>query len=309
METPLDVLSMAATLIHDQLNKANKNKDDRDRSVERDSASTAGQKELPTRIKKERRRHERHHDLISSAARARKERLVPDVDDSDRPLDMTVNRRCSPPPYSSSVGGVATGASYPMRYPSPPDYSGRPSVITCATSVRSSPAPSCPSPCGSTGSARSATTLSGSSPPRPSAADAEAGNSRPHRREIISSGVCDPVIDEHFRRSLGERYSHLFASSSPGSPSSSSGSAAHGAGGASDPASLSAASRDGATAANKLPSTLNVTGLSVDDHFAKALGETWLKLQSETKEKEASADPQPGSPLSSSAQRQGLLLT
>jgi len=47
----------------------------------------------------------------------------------------------------------------------------------------------------------------------------------------------------------------------------------------------------------------------VDDHFAKALGETWLKLQSETKEKEANTDSQPGSPLPSSAQRQGLLLT
>lgn len=47
----------------------------------------------------------------------------------------------------------------------------------------------------------------------------------------------------------------------------------------------------------------------VDDHFAKALGETWLKLQSETKEKEASTDSQPGSPLPSSSQRQGLLLT
>lgn len=49
--------------------------------------------------------------------------------------------------------------------------------------------------------------------------------------------------------------------------------------------------------------------MTVDDHFAKALGETWLKLQSETKEKEANTDSQPGSPLPSSAQRQGLLLT
>ena len=45
----------------------------------------------------------------------------------------------------------------------------------------------------------------------------------------------------------------------------------------------------------------------VDDHFAKALGETWLKLQSETKEKEGNSDSQPGSPLPS--QRQGLILT
>ena len=72
-------------------------------------------------------------------------------------------------------------------------------------------------------------------------------------------------------------------------------------------------------------STVSVTGLSVDDHFAKALGETWLKLQNETsagkesgKEESASVavapagvvvDPaQPGSPLSAK-QRHGLLLT
>lgn len=101
---------------------------------------------------------------------------MPEEADDDRPLDMTVNRRSSPPPY---------------RYPSPSDYSGRPSVITCAStsSVRSSPG--CASPCGSTGSARSSSNLS----PRPSAdaPDAAAGaggGGRPHRREIISSGPC-----------------------------------------------------------------------------------------------------------------------
>ena len=92
--------------------------------------------------------------------------------DDERPLDMTVNRRSSPPPY---------------RYPSPSDYSGRPSVITCAStsSVRSSPG--CASPCGSTGSARSSSNLS----PRPSA-DAPGDGARPaHRREIISSGSSE----------------------------------------------------------------------------------------------------------------------
>lgn len=59
--------------------------------------------------------------------------------------------------------------------------------------------------------------------------------------------MCDPVIDEHFRRSLGERYTHLFASS-PSSTSSTS-----------NPATTNdSSSRD----ANKMPSTVNVTGLS-----------------------------------------------
>lgn len=124
--------------------------------------------------------------------------------------------------------------------------------------------------------------------------------------------MCDPVIDEHFRRSLGERYTHLFASSSTSSTTSN----------------LATSNDSTSREANKLPSTVNVTGLSgilqqqtnkclvssnslflflVDDHFAKALGETWLKLQSETKEKEGNSDSQPGSPLPS--QRQGLILT
>jgi len=108
--------------------------------------------------------------------------------------------------------------------------------------------------------------------------------------------MCDPVIDEHFRRSLGERYTHLFASS---------------------PASSSLAAADSSshpsTESKTLASTVNVTGLSVDDHFAKALGETWLKLQNETnKDKEvgvnSDAQPQqPDSPLPS--QRPKLILT
>lgn len=312
METPLDVLSRAATLIHDQLHRSSKQKDDRDLTTNRAGADNEGggsSKELPTRTKKERRRHERHHELLSTAARARKERVpvaMESADEVDRPLDMSTGRRASPPPYpaAGSSSGVGIPPSYPLRYPSPPDYGSasgpRPSVITCASSLRSSPAPSCPSPCGSTSSSASQSrtiTANGSSSPPPRSRPAADGETRlpPQRREIISSGMCDPVIDEHFRRSLGERYTHLFASSSPSSTSNSTNT-------------NDSSSRDGG-AANKMPSTVNVTGLSVDDHFAKALGETWLKLQSETKEKEASTDSQPGSPLPSSSQRQGLLLT
>jgi hypothetical protein len=50
---------------------------------------------------------------------------------------------------------------------------------------------------------------------------------------------CDPVIEEHFRRSLGKNYKEP------------------------EPA-----------AAN----SVSITG-SVDDHFAKALGETWLQIK------------------------------
>ena len=114
--------------------------------------------------------------------------MVEAADEVDRPLDMSTGRRASPPPYpAGSSGGLP---SYPMRYPSPPDYaSARPSVITCASSLRSSPAPSCPSPCGSTSSSTSQPrTTSGSPPPPRARPAADVAPPPPQRREIISSG-------------------------------------------------------------------------------------------------------------------------
>lgn len=111
----------------------------------------------------------------------------------DRPLDFSTGRRASPPPYSAVAAGSSSSGlpSYPLRYPSPPDYSSsaRPSVITCASSLRSSPAPSCPSPCGSTSSSTSQPRGTTGSP-RPAA------DGQQQRREIISSGS----FFSHFNR-------------------------------------------------------------------------------------------------------------
>ncbi|XP_034946081.1 transcription cofactor vestigial-like protein 4 isoform X2 [Chelonus insularis] len=73
------------------------------------------------------------------------------------------------------------------------------------------------------------------------------------RTGIKSSGiVSDPAIDEHFKRSLGlEEYAAVFNGSS--------------------------------STVDKEP------GLSVDDHFAKALGETWTKLQATNRSKESTS--------------------
>ncbi|XP_018394463.1 PREDICTED: uncharacterized protein LOC108773221 isoform X2 [Cyphomyrmex costatus] len=70
------------------------------------------------------------------------------------------------------------------------------------------------------------------------------------QRTIIrtTGGVSDPAIDEHFKRSLGPKnYAAVF----------------------------------NATTTDK------ETGLSVDDHFAKALGETWTRLQAINRTKES----------------------
>ncbi|XP_071401047.1 transcription cofactor vestigial-like protein 4 isoform X2 [Centroberyx affinis] len=58
------------------------------------------------------------------------------------------------------------------------------------------------------------------------------------QRKANANTVCDPVIEEHFRRSLGKNYK--------------------------EPEPVS--------------NSVSITG-SVDDHFAKALGETWLQIK------------------------------
>lgn len=72
--------------------------------------------------------------------------------------------------------------------------------------------------------------------------------------------MCDPIIDEHFRRSLGKDYVAVFSNNNVSTKETS----------------------KPAKAIPKAPSSvielMDNSGLSVDDHFAKALGDTWLKL-------------------------------
>lgn len=63
--------------------------------------------------------------------------------------------------------------------------------------------------------------------------------------------ACDPVIEEHFRRSLGKNYKEP------------------------EP-----------TATN----SVSITG-SVDDHFAKALGETWLQIKNKGSPSSSGSSP------------------
>jgi len=180
-------------------------------------------KDLPTRQRKLERSESRRNDpLTAPKLRVKRQDSATysdagedarggHPDPSDAPLDMSVGpRRGSPPPYRARVSPPP--AWRPGQY-------GRPSVITCG----------------------------------PGRSDSEDGGGSDtaddlRTREVIKDfpGVCDPVIDEHFRRSLGKHYASLFKSSSPSPPQ---------------------AKPD------------DVTGMSVDDHFAKALGDTWVKLQ------------------------------
>ncbi|XP_063226293.1 transcription cofactor vestigial-like protein 4 isoform X2 [Bacillus rossius redtenbacheri] len=108
-----------------------------------------------------------------------------------------------------------------------------------------------------------------------------------YSRRDMQSGMCDPVIDEHFRRSLGKDYVGIFSNE------------------------LSPADHD-----NNNQDSVALIGLSVDDHFAKALGDTWRQLQSKEGDEEArtsapggatAANPAPPAPLRT--QRAGVLST
>lgn len=90
-----------------------------------------------------------------------------------------------------------------------------------------------------------------------------------HTMTDRDGGVCDPVIDEHFRRSLGKDYLSIFSDHKQEDIRE----AVH-----------------SSSAESDLKGDIVGSALSVDDHFAKALGETWLKLQrGETKVSSPSA--------------------
>uniref|UniRef100_A0A803KA36 Vestigial like family member 4 n=1 Tax=Xenopus tropicalis TaxID=8364 RepID=A0A803KA36_XENTR len=76
------------------------------------------------------------------------------------------------------------------------------------------------------------------------------------RRPSNTTTACDPVVEEHFRRSLGKNYKEP----------------------------------------EPVANSVSITG-SVDDHFAKALGETWLQIK-------AAKDGGPSSPESASRRGQ-----
>ncbi|XP_058808920.1 transcription cofactor vestigial-like protein 4 [Phymastichus coffea] len=124
----------------------------------------------------------------------------------------------------------------------------RPSVIVPVTSAAPQAAPGLLSPGGGPAAAPPAD-------PADAAAATPAGGARGQRRAgVRSAGVpSDPAIDEHFKRSLGlKEYAAVFDAS--GRPNA---------------------------AADKEP------GLTVDDHFAKALGETWTRLQATSRGKQS----------------------
>ncbi|NXX42797.1 VGLL4 protein, partial [Tricholaema leucomelas] len=123
----------------------------------------------------------------------------------DQPLALTKNSTDA----TRTVGIAPTLTSVERQQ-------NRPSVITCASaSTRNCNLSHCPIAHSGCGSAVPA-----------------------YRRPSSTTTACDPVVEEHFRRSLGKNYKEP----------------------------------------EPVANSVSITG-SVDDHFAKALGDTWLQIK------------------------------
>ncbi|XP_022917402.2 transcription cofactor vestigial-like protein 4 isoform X1 [Onthophagus taurus] len=86
-------------------------------------------------------------------------------------------------------------------------------------------------------------------------------------RDDLPSGIsmCDPIIDEHFRRSLGKDYIAIFSNNNVSKE-------------------IATVRPPPAKSTTSVIELMDTAGLSVDDHFAKALGDTWLKLNKKESE-------------------------
>lgn len=183
---------------------------------------------------------------------------------NEAPLNLSITNGSSVSSESGSHGNH--GGHSPSQ--------SRPSVITCAASASSV-----------NGRYESSGSLSSS----------------PSRREI-QSDICDPAIEEHFRRSLGKNYpdfmgKHTSATPSPplATPHGNALTTPHPITMASQPNRQVSPSRTSPPTGPKVKAIINsnvsITG-SVDDHFARALGDsTWSALKAKN-EQEA---PMPGS--------------
>ncbi|CAH1970708.1 unnamed protein product, partial [Acanthoscelides obtectus] len=97
---------------------------------------------------------------------------------------------------------------------------------------------------------------------RPSVITAQQNGGSNGRDELPQGmSMCDPIIEEHFRRSLGSAYHAVFQKESPPPP-----------------APKSPPKPPTPVTPTSVIQLMDSEGLSVDDHFAKALGDTWKKL-------------------------------
>ncbi|XP_037907187.1 transcription cofactor vestigial-like protein 4 isoform X2 [Hermetia illucens] len=263
MESPLEVLSRAATMVQDNANEAR-----------------LTTKELPTTKWRRDRRlraneyHHHSHSSSSSMSPLSPQNLhhphSPQNSTNNtngnmvRPLSETTQNSITETPLDMSV----TSAMVKQRSPPPPYREPLPGSTFATALARPSVITQAP-------------------PKRDSNNHNQNFNSISNRENdnsvtAESNSVCDPVIDEHFRRSLGADYMNLFKKkSSP--PTSSASSPQEPQPAPPGPQQKDEESEEQHSPKHRTTVTVNgeSVGTSVDDHFAKALGDTWKKLQAD----------------------------
>ncbi|XP_076335569.1 uncharacterized protein LOC143238864 isoform X2 [Tachypleus tridentatus] len=271
-ETPLDVLSKAVALVETEGEPESRVLDD--------SQIPPSSKELPTKSHKLKRTKERRHTLGGKPRNKKSSSPHLNIGASESQAEGTLSFTKDLPGYitpplnmshssfsfsgmlpSYTSGNEVLSGMERKRHSTPyiftdsvSDYNQpldmtkkccknmeqqsqqrRPSVITCAPALMRS---HCQRKDHSPGAPLSPL-LSETSPTGSSLSHSDDNVQPGYRREVVS-GMCDPVIDEHFRRSLGKDYPEFLSSATPTTPS---------------------------------------VSITVDDHFAKALGDIWLRLQ------------------------------
>uniref|UniRef100_T1J0G7 Uncharacterized protein n=1 Tax=Strigamia maritima TaxID=126957 RepID=T1J0G7_STRMM len=208
-ETPLDVLSRAASLLDSQVMPCTI-------VAEQDTVNTSSVHDLPRRGVKSRRKERRDLEYSSIKLRTRRtagtqtksvcvmqETNDPETEEDsmsssevaecesnteeencDSPLDMTTTNRNSTSPSCdlNKRNSAISSSQFVMEQQ-------RPSVITCTSALM-----------------QRKKNISSDISRNSKKSDVKHG----HRREVLS-GMCDPVIDEHFRRSLGKDYPEMFS--------------------------------------------------------------------------------------------------
>ncbi|KAK9754804.1 Transcription cofactor vestigial-like protein 4 [Popillia japonica] len=93
--------------------------------------------------------------------------------------------------------------------------------------------------------------------------------------------MCDPIIDEHFRRSLGKDYDYVAIFANNNIPKE-----------VIPPPPKAPASPKESANKQCVIQLMDSEGLTVDDHFAKALGDTWFKLKKQEPEIKNNTTPE-----------------
>ncbi len=148
------------------------------------------------------------------------------ITEEEKPLDMSNKKYRN---TENSESQRSESRSEPSR--SPPNsltklfgQQMRPSVITCASSLLKSQTQQSLSPTSKCHSCSTTDDLSqkcdnsgdcyiSDNSSDNTGLDRNANTCKRHRIEIVTEGVSDPVIEEHFRRSLGKDYSEIFSNS------------------------------------------------------------------------------------------------